>query len=45
MSASVKDPTRDIHGYPLQGIDVVPVRHKPNKLSQVMRLLQEAADL
>ena len=32
--------TRDANGYPLQGIDVVPVR--PNKLSQLMKLLQEA---
>ena len=39
---SLKDPTRDAQGYPLQGEDVVPVRPKPSKLSQVMKLLQEA---
>ena len=39
---SVKDPTRDVHGYPLEGLDVVPARPKPSKLAQVMRLLQEA---
>ena len=39
---SLKDPTRDAHGYPLQGVDVVPVRPKPSKLSQIMKLLQEA---
>ena len=38
----MKDPTRDVHGYPLEGLDVVPVRPKPSKLAQVMRLLQEA---
>ena len=39
---SLKDPTRDAHGYPLQGVDVVPVRTKRSQLSQVMKLLQEA---
>ena len=39
---SLKDPTRDAHGYPLRGVDVVPVRTKPSKLSQIMKLLQEA---
>ena len=39
---SVKDPTRDVHGYPLEGVDVVPARPKHSKLAQVMRLLQEA---
>ena len=39
---SLKDPTRDANGYPLQGVDIVPVRPKPSKLSQVMKLLQEA---
>ena len=39
---SLRDPTRDANGYPLQGVDVVPVRPKPNRLAQVMKLLQEA---
>ena len=39
---SLKDPTRDAQGYPLQGVDVVPVRPKQSKLTQIMRLLQEA---
>ena len=37
--------TRDKNGYPLEGIDVVPIRprvHKPNKMAELMKLLQEA---
>ena len=36
--------TRDKNGYPLEGIDVVPIRprvHKPNKMAELMKLLQE----
>ena len=33
--------TRDEKGYPPEGIDVVPKRPKVNKLSQLMKLLQE----
>ena len=35
--------TRDKNGYPLEGIDVVPIRpKKPNKMTELMKLLQEA---
>ena len=35
--------TRDKNGYPLEGIDVVPVRPKKvNKMPELMKLLQEA---
>ena len=37
--------TRDESGYPLEAIDVVPVRlkvNKVNKMTQLMKLLQEA---
>ena len=35
--------TRDKNGYPLEGIDVVPIRpKKPNKMVELMKLLQEA---
>ena len=35
--------TRDEQGYPLEGIDVVPVRpKKPSKMAELMNLLQEA---
>ena len=35
--------TRDEQGYPLEGIDVVPVRpKKPSKMAELMKLLQEA---
>ena len=37
--------TRDKNGYPLEGIDVVPIRprvHKPNKMAELMKLLQKA---
>ena len=35
--------TRDENGYPLEGIDVVPARpKKPNKMGELMKLLQEA---
>ena len=33
------------NGYPLEGIDVVPIHqkvHKPNKMAELMKLLQEA---
>ena len=36
---------RDEQGYPLEGIDVVPIRpkvKKPNKMAELMKLLQEA---
>ena len=34
--------TRDKNGYPLEGIDVVPIRpKKPNKMAELMKLLQE----
>ena len=32
--------TRDKNGYPLEGIDVVPIRpKKPNKMAELMKLL------
>ena len=34
--------TRDENGYPLEGIDVVPECPRVNKLSQLMKLLQQA---
>ena len=35
--------TRDEQGYPLEGIDVVPIRPKKrNKMAELMKLLQEA---
>ena len=37
--------TRDKDGYPLEGVDVVPIRpkvNKPNKMAELMKLLQEA---
>ena len=35
--------TRDKNGYPLEGIDVVPIRpKKPNKMTELMKLLQGA---
>ena len=35
--------TRDKNGFPLEGIDVVPIRpKKPNKMTELMKLLQEA---
>ena len=35
--------TRDKNGYPLEGIDVVPIRPKKlNKMAELMKLLQEA---
>ena len=35
--------TRDKNGYPLEGIDVVPMRpKKPSKMTELMKLLQEA---
>ena len=37
--------TRDKNGYPLEGIDVVPIRpkvNKVNKMAELMKLLQEA---
>ena len=42
MSLNTREPTRDANGYLLQGVDIVPVRPKPSKLPQVMKLLQEA---
>ena len=34
--------TRDENGYPLEGIDVVPIRpKKPSKMAELMKLLQE----
>ena len=45
MSRSMSLNTRDEQGYPLEGIDVVPIRPKvkePNKMAELMKLLQEA---
>ena len=42
MSLNTREPTCDANGNLLQGVDIVPVRPKPSKLSQVMKLLQEA---
>ena len=34
--------TRDENGYPLEGIDIIPECPRVNKLSQLMKLLQQA---
>ena len=34
--------TRDKKGYLLEGIDVVPIRPKVNKMAELIKLLQEA---